>query len=224
MIGGETGAPPWKSTGPGTPIPTPAGRTHPAPPGPCEQLERLGQHVLGAEPDVHVDVLLAQHRQPAVSDGHRHGRGPDRDTDEAHFGGQIDQCRASSATRGGRSGPLGQAEFGQPGDLAGHRGARDASRSASSTRDNGPSSRSILSTFACVDVSGLPVSVCCTRRSCHGFADDWRKREAPNRFQAPFPRPRSRRSRRCFSIAISSPKSRLYRRSAPTGRCAGASP
>ena len=49
------------------------------------------------------------------------------------------------------------------------------SRSASSTRDSGPSSRSVLSTFACVSVSGLPASVCRTRRSCHGFADDWRK-------------------------------------------------
>jgi 3-oxoacyl-[acyl-carrier-protein] synthase II len=47
MIGGETGTPPWKSTGPGTPMPRPDGRSMPSV---ASSLLALLSGASGAEP------------------------------------------------------------------------------------------------------------------------------------------------------------------------------
>ena len=118
--------PAWKSTGPGTPMPTPAGRSTPCSasslrvtldaPRRAPARDRGGCRPRGR---------AGEHAEPAVGDGDPHRRGAELDADEAEPGVEVDQRRAASAPRGRRAAVLGEAELDEPADLGGDRRPRD---------------------------------------------------------------------------------------------------
>ena len=126
MIGGDTGTPRWKSTGPGD---ADAGAAEPGHPDLghhlAQHLERERQHDLRPLPDVALAVLHAERGQPPVGDADREAGGADRDAGEPDVGREVDQRRASAAARGRRPDLDGQPELAQPDHLGADRRARD---------------------------------------------------------------------------------------------------
>ena len=127
MIGGDTGTPSRKLTGPGH-ADADAGRAVDALLG--EQLpgqrEGVGQHGLGSAADVGSPAYLAgEHAQPAVGDRDVDRGGAHVDADEAQPGVEVDERGASTAAGRGGSGLGSQAEVDQPVDLRGHGRAGD---------------------------------------------------------------------------------------------------
>ena len=151
MIGGFVGRPVACSTGPGSPMPTPAmsrGRRPAAATSrrPCSTTQR--QHVLRTEGDVEVDELVGQHGRRQVGDGQP-------DVGGADVGGEHDarrrvegELRRRATTRRRR--------------LAGRR-RRAQLASSASTRWATVDRPSPVTAASSLRVRGTPSRRCCSR-------------------------------------------------------------
>ena len=127
MIGGETGTPAWKSTGPGTPMPTPAGRSTP-----CSASSLRASSMASASTGSGPRRMSAvgtpsagEHAEPAVRDRDAHRGRAQLDADEAQSGVEVDERGSPPTPRRRRPSVLGQPELDQPPDLGGDRGPGD---------------------------------------------------------------------------------------------------
>ena len=123
MIGGATGTPSGKRTGPGhadagavEPLGEPGGRS----------LAAIGEHLLEdgdrALAYVHGLVEVPEHLQLGVGDGDVDRGRADVDAEEAQGGSEPDVVRAAAAAGGGESVGHDQARLQQPVDLDGQLG------------------------------------------------------------------------------------------------------
>src|ERR1041384_3913533 len=113
MIGGATGMPSRKLTGPGSPIPAPISR-----PGACASTWSA---IAITRPfaDLALLALVGQHLAPPVGDGHGDRRRPDVHTEQAQVVGQMHEGRAPPAPAGRRTADLHEPGLHELGHLGG---------------------------------------------------------------------------------------------------------
>ena len=132
MIGGFVGRPVACSTGPGTPMPTPARSLGVRPVAVTRRaavLDDPAQHGVGAEGDVEVDDLVGEHRRRQVGDG-------EADVGRPDVGGEHDTSRRvegelrrrAAARRGRLAGRADERARQQGVDALGDRRAAEAAR------------------------------------------------------------------------------------------------
>ncbi len=141
MIGGDTGTPSRKLTGPGTPTPAPAkpGARRAARSLPTISSARP-MHDLRALPDVDRLGRAREHPQLAVGDRDVDRGGADVDAEEAGVAGDPHDRRTAAAAGGGQAGGLDQAERDQPVELDREPGPGQLDRVA----ELGPRARSVV--------------------------------------------------------------------------------